>query len=296
MIKKHILLLQLSCILLLTMNLKAQETIQTSDSISLLAWNMYLLPAIAPVPHRIPRALKIVEALNQSEHTILCLQEAFHHKAVAEIKKGLATKYPYQYGPFFEAKGAFAASSGLLICSKIPLQIVDSILYKEAIGIDAKANKGAILMEANIAEKKFQVILTHMQSGKYNEVRRKQFEQIRSELIDKYSKENVPLFVCGDLNTERNNQVEYDFTLSKLQVSDGEISGLQKESYDGTTNKLAQKVWKKASTNLDYVLLKKNNANIEINHRQVKTYRGAWSKKNHDLSDHYGVECVFKLK
>jgi len=105
----------------------------------------------------------------------------------------------------------------------------------------------------------------------------------------------VPLFVCGDLNTERNNQVEYDFMLSKLQVIDGAMSGLQKESYDGTTNKLAEKVWKKASTNLDYVLLKKNNAAIEINHRKVTTYKGNWSKKNHDLSDHYGVECVFHL-
>lgn len=271
------------------------QQIESRKELSMLAWNMYLLPAIAPVAGRLTRADKIAEVLNESTYDILCLQEAFHHKAVEKIKKGIAKNYPYQYGPFYNTKSVFAASSGLLICSKFPLVIVDSIEYVAAKGIDAKSNKGAVLMQADIQGNKFQVILTHMQSGKYDDIRRQQFEQIKKELIEKYANENTALFICGDLNTERNNQKEYEFMLSCLGAIDGSNSGEFKDSYDGTSNRLAKKVWKEASTNLDYILLKKNKAAIEVLYTKVKAFTRAWKKNMLDLSDHYAIECKFRF-
>lgn len=294
--KKFFLVLSIFTLLFFQNKTLSAQVDSSNQSYSILAWNMYLLPAIAPVQGRLTRAEKIIEVLNESNYTILCLQEAFHHKAVANIKKGIQKNYPYQYGPFYETNNTFAASSGLLICSKVPLQIIDSIEYVAAKGIDAKSNKGAIMMQADIADKKFQVILTHMQSGIYSEIRRLQFEQIKKQLIDKYSKENIPLFICGDLNTERKDQVEYEFMLSMLDAKDGANNGELKDSYDGTRNRLAKKVWKNASTNLDYVLLKKNNAQVDIQYTKVKAQKRLWKKNYEDLSDHYGVECGFKLR
>lgn len=284
----------LFCLTSSSISLRSQSVI-VNDDISILTWNMYLLPPIAPVTGRVARAEKISEVLNESTYDILCLQEAFHHEAVAKIKHNLKEKFPYQYGPFFESKKLLVFSSGLLICSRTPLVILDSVKFSSRKGIDVTANKGAIIAQALINGKDFQIVASHTQAGNNNATREKQFVEIKTKLLDRYAQDGVPQIICGDLNTERKDKMAYDEMLATLQAVDGVISGEQRESYDGKTNKLAKEVWKKASTNLDYVLLKKNNSNTEVAYRKVKTYKRSWKKGYQDLSDHYGVECKFTI-
>jgi endonuclease/exonuclease/phosphatase family metal-dependent hydrolase len=292
------LLSKIICIIIICIfnsNHSLAQNPSSPKQISILSWNMYLLPAIAPVKGRITRASLIANELNNSGYDILCLQEAFHHKAVAILQKELKTIYPYQYGPIYDSKNKFETNSGLLICSKTPFLIIDSILYRDANGIDAKAKKAAVLFQATINGKNFQVILSHMQSGKFSATRRKQFDQIKTELIDKYTKNDMPLFICGDLNTDRDTVVEYEYMLHSLDAKNHILSGEKQYSYDGKTNTIARHLWKEASTNLDYILLKNNNAPIKIISQKIVAYKKQWCKKYTDLSDHYGVECIFEL-
>jgi hypothetical protein len=79
--------------------------------------------------------------------------------------------------------------------------------------------------------------------------------------------------------------------LTQLDATDGDIKGLQKETYDGLTNEIVAKTWGKKKTNFDYVLIKKNGVNINSEKRWVSVLKANGIKRNADLSDHYGIAC-----
>jgi hypothetical protein len=66
-------------------------------------------------------------------------------------------------------------------------------------------------------------------------------------------------------------------------------------TYDGTNNELALSVWKYAKTTLDYILLRKNGADISVVDRHVGMFKRQWKKGKHDLSDHYAIVCEVKF-
>jgi sphingomyelin phosphodiesterase len=264
--------------------------------LKILSWNIYMLPPIAPVRGRIERAHAIVDTLKHAETDIIVFQEAFNHNAVKVIKDSLATIYPYMYGPFNPRKNIFQISSGVFVISKVPLEVKGIIAYKIAKETDRVARKGAALLEGTWDGKKFQILGTHLQAQNHPDIRRMQIHHIYDSLLIKYRIQGVPQIICGDMNTEIEIEKNYQDMLRGLDAEDGHISGIQTMTYDGTNNELAESVWKKAKTTLDYILLRKNGSNAKVINRHVGVFKKRnWRKGKTDLSDHYAMMCDVKL-
>jgi endonuclease/exonuclease/phosphatase family metal-dependent hydrolase len=259
------------------------------------SWNIYMLPPIVPMKGRLERAAAIVDTLSHSETDIIVFQEAFHHGAVSIIREGLKNVYPYMYGPFNPQHSPFRISSGVFVISKVPLDLKGTIEYKIAREDDKVAKKGAALLEGTWNGKRFQIIGTHLQAQNQPKVRSIQIHHMFDSLMAKYKVEGVPQIVCGDMNTEIEIEKNYKDMLATLDAEDGEMSGIQKMTYDGTNNELALSVWKYAKTSLDYILLRKNGATCSVTDRHVGVYKRAYRKGRHDLSDHYAVVCEVKF-
>lgn len=268
-----------------------------NHDLKIVSWNIYMLPPIVPMKGRLERAAAIVDTLHKAESDmdIIVFQEAFHHGAVGILKDGLKDVYPYMYGPFNPQHSPFRISSGVFVISKVPLELKGTIEYKVAKENDKVAKKGAALLEGTWNGKKFQVIGTHLQAQNQPKVRSIQIHHMFDSLMAKYKVEGVPQIVCGDMNTEIEIEKNYKDMLATLDAEDGEMSGIQKMTYDGTNNELALSVWKYAKTSLDYILLRKNGATCSVVDRHVGVFKRAWKKGHHDLSDHYAVVCEVKF-
>lgn len=262
-----------------------------NESLKILTWNIYMLPSIVPLPSRAKRAEKIIDTLKNGDFDIIVFQEAFHKKTQKKLAKGLATAYPYMYGPFNQTKNPFKVNSGVWIVSKAEMKILGSIVYDSKSGVDQISKKGAALLEGSHNGKKFQLLGTHMQADYKPKIREKQFEQMNSELLNKFKSEGVPQIICGDLNTEWIFEGDYKSMLAQLDATDGDILSSQKETYDGFSNEIVAKTWGKKKTNFDYVLIKKNGVNIISEKRWVSVIKQKWKKNKSDLSDHYGLIC-----
>ena len=264
--------------------------------LKILSWNIYMLPPIAPVKGRVERAHAIVDTLRHAETDIIVFQEAFNHNAVKVIRDSLAVIYPYMYGPFNPRKNIFQISSGVFVISKIPLDVKGVIEYKIAKEADKVARKGAALLEGTWNGKRFQILGTHLQAQNHPDIRKLQIHQIYDSLLSKYRIEGVPQIICGDMNTEIEIEKNYLDMLKGLDAEDGEISGIQKVTYDGTNNELAESIWKKAKTTLDYILLRRNGSKTSVINRHVGVFKKHnWRKGKTDLSDHYAMMCEVKF-
>ncbi len=275
----------------MTMQPSIAQTNDKTPSLKILAWNIYMLPSIVPLPSRAKRAKKIIDTLRNSDFDIIVFQEAFHKKTQKYLAENLASAYPYMYGPFNPTKNPFKINSGVWILSKTKMNVLGSIVYKSKSGVDQVSQKGAALLEGAHHGHKFQLLGTHMQADYKPKIREKQFEQMNSELLHKFQEQGVPQIICGDMNTEREFETDYNNMLTQLDATDGEIEGVQKETYDGFTNEIVAKTWGKKKTNFDYILIKKNGIKFKSKKRWVSVLKGRWSKKKSDLSDHYGIAC-----
>ena len=50
-------------------------------------------------------------------------------------------------------------------------------------------------------------------------------KEINEHLMVQYSDPNIPQFICGDFNIDRNDPVNYELMLHTLGAHNGEISG-----------------------------------------------------------------------
>lgn len=271
------------------------NTPQTQRDLKIVSWNIYMLPPIVPMKGRLERAAAIVDTLQHADMDIIVFEEAFHHAAVSIIREGLKNVYPYMYGPFNPSHSPFRISSGVWVISKVPLDLKGTIEYKVARENDQIAKKGAALLEGTWNGKRFQVLGTHLQAQNQPKVRSIQIHHMFDSLLAKYKVEGVPQIICGDMNTEIEIEKNYKDMLATLDAEDGETSGIQKMTYDGTNNELALSVWKYAKTSLDYILLRKNGCDISVVDRHVGVFKRQWKKGRHDLSDHYAIVCDVKF-
>lgn len=263
--------------------------------LKVLTWNIYMLPPIVPMKGRLERAQAIVDTLNTSQTDIIVFQEAFHAGALEVIRKGLNTQYPFMYGPFNPSHSPFRISSGVWVVSRIPLEVKDVIEFKIAKENDRVAKKGAALLEGIWGGRKFQILGTHLQAQEQQKIRNIQIRNMYDSLLAKYKVDGVPQIICGDMNTEKTISERYKGMLTLLDAEDGDMTGIQKSTYDGTNNELAESVWKKDKTSLDYILFRRNNAACHIIERHVGVFKRPWRKGHVDLSDHYAVGCDVKF-
>lgn len=269
---------------------KNNEVDSTDTKLKILSWNIYMLPKIVVRKGKKERAHAIVDQIKNNDYDIIVFQEAFLPKARKIIGEGLASLYPFAYGPANNSKN-IKTNSGVWVISKTPLKQLETIQFKNCTGFDCFARKGAIMLEGEWQGKAFQVLGTHLQADQYTEIREKQMDQIYLELLNRYKREDVPQIICGDLNTETDIREHYCAMLDCLDAENGDISSIEKCTYDGVNNPIAQSYGAKSKTTYDYILVRKNGSMMS----SIKRFVSILKKGKKHLSDHYGVVCELKF-
>jgi endonuclease/exonuclease/phosphatase family metal-dependent hydrolase len=267
------------------------ECSEEERNLKVLSWNIYMLPNIVPEKGKMDRAQAIVDEIRKSDFDVIVFQEAFHKKARKIIREGLKDLYPFAFGPANDEKFDIRISSGVWVVSRIELKLLNTTQFKNCALNDCFARKGAMLLEGQWNGKTFQILGTHLQADGFDKIREKQMDQIYSELLVENKKEGVPQIICGDMNTEREMQAHYCSMLDCLNAEDGDISSIEKCSYDGENNPIAQSFGVKKKTNYDYILVRNNGTKMKATKRFVSVMK----KGKRFLSDHYGVVCELKF-
>ena len=266
------------------------EVSEDDRNMKVLSWNIYMLPRMVPRPGKRERAYAIVEELKKSDFDIIVFQEAFLPAARKIISEGLGGLYPYMYGPVNSTPN-IKTNGGVWVISKVKMNIVKTIQFKDCATFDCWARKGAMLLEGTWNGKPFQLMGTHLQADNFQEVRYKQMDQIYVDLLSECRHEGVPQIVCGDMNTENEIKERYCTMLDCFGAENGEISGVQKSTYDGVSNDIAQSYGMHDKTTYDYILLRNNGTKA----RAVRRFVSIMKKGKKQLSDHYGIVCEVKF-
>lgn len=131
--------------------------------VSILSWNIAMLPVFDFVHAGRDRARSIGTALRERNYDIIVFQEAFSPFARRSIKMSLKKAYPYEYGPA-NAGISLRINSGVWILSRIPLKVVREYKFSGCQGFDCLSRKGAIMLEGRLNDQTFQLIGTHLDS------------------------------------------------------------------------------------------------------------------------------------
>ncbi|MDB5283943.1 MAG: Endonuclease/exonuclease/phosphatase [Bacteroidota bacterium] len=266
------------------------ENVDDERNLKILSWNIYMLPKLAPCKGRRERAHAIVAELKDKDFDIIVFEEAFLPASRKIILAGLGSQYQFQYGPVNNTPN-LKSNGGVWVLSKVKMSIVKTIKFNDCATWDCLVRKGAMLLEGTWNGKPFQVMGTHLQADEYQNIRYKQMDQIYMELLAPYRREGVPQLVCGDMNTEVEIKERYCAMLDCFGAENGEISGIEKCTYDGCNNNIAQSFGVKNKTTYDYILVRNNGIKI----KSVKRFVSVLKKGKKYLSDHYGIVCELKF-
>jgi len=256
-----------------------------AQELKIVSWNIGVLPILEGFKNNNNRIVSISNALNNNDFDIISFEEAFTYKSRSTIESKLK-QYKYQYGPINNKNHIFRFNGGIWILSKIPLKIIKEITFKKSFGIDFLSKKGAILLEGNINNSIFQIIVTHLQSSGSKEIKINQLTEIYNNLIKPYSNLQIPQIICGDF---QNNFLEISNLLDLSSNKNEIIKGI---TFDDVNNDIYK------STNnpsmIDYILLRNSN-NINYINRKVIIFKNKW-KKGYYLSDHNAIYANINLK
>ncbi len=282
-----------------TTEAQTNDTTTDKDKLSILTWNVYMLPRLVFHTGQIKRAQAIVEQLKDQNYDIIVFQEAFDNKSRSILWNGLKGNFPYQSGDPMH-KHFYRVSTGIFIVSKLPLKVVDNIFFSECGGSDCYAVKGAVLVKVTKNNHTVQIIGTHLQSAdgrkmSGQQIRHMQYEEIKTKLMIPNAEPGIPQFFVGDLNTAKDDTKNYEQLLSSMDVEDGDIAGGNQFSAVGGKNDVDINVNDKPHL-IDYILCRRNGCKINFTQRCVKIFQQYWSKDHKDLSDHYAVLAEVALK
>ena len=265
------------------------EPLSKTDTLKVMSWNIYMLPPLLKFTGKKKRAEAIADTVAKMDYDIIVFEEAFHKGARKRIERKIQEAYPYRLGPAFPKKISIKTSDGIWIVSKFPIQEIDKIRFIERAGIDKMARKGALMIKMEKNEQPFYIIGTHLDDAGTLDIRISQLKQVKSELIDRYSKDSIPIILAGDLNISKYDLIGMDSMLNILNVKDYEISGHRKLSYDYTSNSLA---YGNYQGTLDHIFLFPKNINVVKTRFSIPLFEKRWSKKEKTLSDHYPIEMI----
>jgi endonuclease/exonuclease/phosphatase family metal-dependent hydrolase len=270
-------------------------------NIKILTWNIYMLPRLYIHTGQLKRAAQIAEVLKTQDADIIVFEEAFDKKSRAIIREGLKALYPYESGDP-RKNVAWKTSGGVWILSKVPVEVVKQIFFKNAQGADKLACKGAILLKGQKDGFCFQLVGTHLQSdpnsGKnVQAIRAIQYNQIRKELLEPYAEENVPQFVAGDFNTIQADSNNYGQMVGSLNMTQCPLEGEKCYSYDYGNNDLIVTLENQPQLTrpqlIDYVFYSKPGHPTLQGNMHIVTFRKKWDDAHCDLSDHFAVAAEF---
>jgi len=264
--------------------------------IKIITWNIYMLPHVFVHTGQAQRAKEIADTLKNVDADIIVFEEAFDHKARNIIRENLKKYFPYESGD--PGRNSWRKTScGVWIISKVPLDVVKQIYYKEAKGSDRLATKGAILVEGQKDGFCFQLVGTHLQSdlnsGKnVQPIRDKQYRELKKQLLEPYSLENIPQFVAGDFNTIHDDSCCYNHMVNALKFTQCALEGDKCFSYDYTKNDLVIGTNNKPQL-IDYLLYSAPPQQEISGSMQIVVFSKKWNVKHKDLSDHFAVSGTF---
>jgi sphingomyelin phosphodiesterase len=270
---------------------------QEKKEISLLSWNIYMLPRPFIKTDQSERAHAIAQVINEEDYGMIIFQEAFDFRARQIIRKALKKKYPYHSGRPYK-NDFIKVSSGIWIFSQYPIKKKKNIGFAHCRTTDCFSSKGATLVEVEIEGSRIQVIGTHLQAWdgeKYQKTRFSQYREIKKLLLDKFKKDDVPQFLIGDLNTPIDDSLSYYNMLSTLDMEDGELNGEIQNSVNPFVNTLIKQKEGERHKLLDYILCRTNGSGVKVKERKIIRYTASSSGKTKDLSDHFAIKALIEF-
>lgn len=282
----------------------AQGSQEAPDSLDVLSWNIYMRPSGIFWNGQMKRAEHIGMLLKESDHDVLLFQEAFGRKSRKVLRKALDGSFPYEVLP---AGNGRMLNSGLWVLSRIPIHAVQVISFRNCMGIDCTAAKGAVLVEVEQPWGNTQVLNTHLQSSsgrRQQTVRQVQYVQLL-DLLEAHAKPGVPQVVAGDLNTDTQDMEDYETMLATLKAKNGELKRSSRaekvelpiSTWGGPLNTLIKKRARADRKLLDHTLLRDSDGpdlfeNITVQ-RVLHFFTSPWSRKHDHLSDHHPISIRF---
>lgn len=264
--------------------------------IKIITWNIYMLPRIFIHTGQVERAKEIARVLKTEDADIIVFEEAFDNKARNIIRDSLKAYFPFESGDPGK-NSRWKTSCGVWIISKVPIEVVKQIYFKEAEGSDRLATKGAILVQGHKNGFCFQLVGTHLQSdlnsGKnVQPLRDKQYAEIKKELLEPYSLESIPQFVAGDFNTIHDDSSCYNHMIGTIKFTPCKLEGSRCYSYDYTQNDLVIGTNNKPQL-IDYLLYSPAQFQPITGSMKIVVFSKKWNARHKDFSDHFAVVGTF---
>lgn len=277
-------------------------------TLTILTWNIWIMPPLLHLsPSNGARAQVIGELLASLNVDILCLMKAFDDDALDTIV-GLLRPHGYRLTGPANPGDLTHLHSGVCVLSKLAVQERHEIVFRDHVGIESFARKGAMLRTMSAGDQRFRLIATHLQGDdsagfvpEKQRVRDRQVEQIRNELIDPLVPFETPLIVCGDFCTPRFSSTDrtqetshHQHILSTLGVRN---EGPERITLDDrrSHNDLADDDSGRIDE-LDYIFTHAGDADMTVARERVilrRSWEGAGRK---DLSYRYAVGATITFK
>lgn len=259
---------------------------QTSDSLKVVSWNVFLRPAILK-DKQLKRVDSIAASILKIDADVVVLQEVFHKKSRKRLIAALSKSYPYHSK--IGKKTFWGVPSGNCIFSKDSIESEQFVYYKRAMNADRMAKKGAIGIRVNHFGKSFNIFGTHLQAGGGTEgakIRCSQIEQLAA-MPDKLD-QNTSLF-AGDFNIKYKDSL-YDFLSTKLNIANfaprNKEFGTANFSDHTLTSASGKAKW------IDFIFVKLPNR-IRFRSSHIEEPRCFFNKKRTRISDHNPIITVF---
>lgn len=279
----------------------------TSPLLKLLTWNIWMMPAWTFLsPSNEARAEAIASELLKLDFDILCLQKVFDPGARAVISKALGARYPYCYGP---GNSSCPVNSGLLTISRFELSNYRELKFSDLAGIEAFSCKGAMLLTGLLAEHPFHIINTHLQgdgtpNADCQPVCNKEMTQIQNELVAPNVQPGVPLFLCGDFCTPRqdraNGRIESDGYRHMIQTFGAENGPEARVTLDDNICRNDLDIDHTGRTDeLDYILVRQNGVDLHPEWTKHILCHPGWNgskEPKKDLSYRYAVSASIAFR
>ncbi len=266
-------------------NVKSQ--LHKSDTIKIATWNIQLLPELySPVSKLLRkkqkiRSPKIIQYLNASKFDVVVLQEVFDKKRAKEFVSNLSITYPYILKPIKNGR-SIKLSSGLMILSKYPFELVKHEIFNVSKKSDRWAQKGCSLIKIKINQKSILIAGLHLDS-KSEVSRNLQYKLVNEKIIKPYISDSVPFFLAGDFNTDVKSK-DYQQMLKLFKLNNFKLKDDRPYTFDeyNSWNPKGYKSW------IDFILYNKTKK-AKVIDQYILRPKMQHEKSSIDLSDHYQI-------
>lgn len=288
---------------------------QTTETLSIMSYNVYQLPSIAPQyksKERAAELYKYIINLGTNTPDVLVIEEGFNARFGDEFLAKIKTLYPYatpllgqycssgggsslypnNWDGYFGSCGTsiFHVNGGTIILSKYPIEKKYQLIFQNKISsIEGMSNRGVAYAVVVKNGKKYHVFGTHTASEQPGypgrTTREKQFTEMRD--FKNYFKIPVtePVIYAGDMNVEYTLTAEYQKMQSIL------VGGInytfnpltQRGTYSNQNTVVLYQGYKDYNNTLDYILYSKEHK-LPAFEPEMKQFVAKYSAG--DISDH----------